>query len=67
MIVAELPLSHQQAFRLWWIEEFTQRQIAEKLQVSTRTVTNYIREATSYCRFRLDGASLEAAKKWMKE
>jgi RNA polymerase sigma factor (sigma-70 family) len=65
--LAELPQSHQSAFRLWHIEGKPQREIALEMGVTSRTITNYISEATCYCRHRLDGASASTAKSWMRK
>jgi len=65
--VAELPRGHQQAFEMYFIEGHLQREIAKKLKVTMRTVTNYISDATVYCRLRLDGADAAAAWQEIRE
>lgn len=57
----ELPPKCRQVFVMHRLHRLSSRQIAEKLDISTRMVRKHIARALIYCRFRLDGLDPAAA------
>lgn len=57
----ELPARYRRALVLHRYDEKTQREIAEELGTSERTIRSYLVQAMLYCKLRLNGLSAAAA------
>lgn len=64
--LSELPPKCREALMLFRLEGMSQQAIAARLNVNERTVRDYINQALSYCRLRIDGATPDKARAGIK-
>ncbi len=64
--VEELPEKCRAAFMASKFQERTAEEIAADMHVSARMIRKYIVQGLVYCRLRLDGVTMEEAKKRMR-
>ncbi len=64
--LAELPVNCRRAYLLYRLEDKSQAEIADALNVTPRMVRHHLNHALVHCRLRLNGASLETVRAYFK-
>lgn len=62
----EMPERCRQALLLFRLDDFSQEEIAQRLDVTPRMARRYISYALSYCRLRVEGATASRAREQVK-
>jgi RNA polymerase sigma factor (sigma-70 family) len=62
----ELPERCRQALFMFRVDDLSQEEIANRLDVTTRMARRYISYALTYCRLRIDGATAKDAREHAK-
>jgi RNA polymerase sigma-70 factor (ECF subfamily) len=61
--LAELPQKCRRAFELQRFQGLSAVEVAQQMGLTDRMIRHYVRRALVYCRFRLEGATPEVARK----